>query len=274
MITAKRQLIADALLIGTGAEIALAVDTDGVRSGMRLWFADLDERHGPVAELKPHGLKSHRVRLTFGNFAGATIRQIGKAPAEDQQLARALISSIDAAHQVSIQGQDLDDWTVGKGNFRLQAIVRHVEGPDSDEAVRRTCQEVIVPVMAAMAELIGYDVVVDEVLEDIPAYEGAVHPVSVKRRERNPRNRLLCIRIHGDLCAACGIDPRLVYGREIGIVEVHHLEPLAGLKKPRPYDPARDLIPLCPSCHRAVHTRRPVPLSIAELQERMEEARA
>ncbi|WP_324754345.1 HNH endonuclease [Roseovarius sp. Pro17] len=274
MITAKRQLIADALLTGTGAEVALAINNDGLRSGMRLWFADLDERHGPIAEIKPHGLKSHRVRLTFGNFSGAVIRQIGKAPIEDQQLARALISSISAEHEVSIQGQDLEDWIIADGSFHLQAIVRHVTGPDTDDAVRRTCQEVVVPAMAAMAELIGYDVVDIDAVEDMTAFEGAVHPAYVKRRERNPRNRLLCIRIHGDRCAACGIEPRLTYGVEIAIMEVHHLEPLANLVEPRPYDPAIDLIPLCPSCHRAVHTRRPVPLSIAELQKRMEDARA
>jgi 5-methylcytosine-specific restriction protein A len=274
MISAKRQIIANALLTGTGAEIALAVDTDGLRSGMRLWFADLDERHGPVAELKPHGLKSHRVRLTFGNFSGSVIRQIAQAPVEDQQLARALVSSIGPEHEVAIHGQDLADWTVASGNFQLQAIVRHVEGPDTDEAIRRTCQEVIVPVMAAMAELIGYDILETETAEDMPAYEGAVRPANVKRRERNPRNRLLCIRLHGDKCAACGIDPRQVYGAGIGIVEVHHLEPLANLAEPRPYDPACDLIPLCPNCHRAVHTRRPIPLDISELRRCMEDAGA
>jgi 5-methylcytosine-specific restriction protein A len=274
MIAAKRQLIADALLTGTGAEIALAVDTDGLRSGMRLWFADLDERHGPVAELKPHGLKSHRVRLTFGNFSGAMIRQMGQAPVENQRLARALISSISPEHEVSIHEQDLADWTVASGSFQLQAVVRHVDGPDTDEAVRRTCQGVIVPVMAAMAELIGYDILETEIAEEMPAYEGAVHPVTVKRRERNPRNRLLCIRLHGDRCAACGIDPRQVYGVGGGIVEVHHLEPLANLAEPRPYDPACDLIPLCPNCHRAVHTRRPIPLNISELRQCMDDAGA
>src|SRR6056297_1999501 len=105
MITAKRQIIADALLAGTGAEVEMSVNTDGLRSGMRLWFADLDERQGPVAEIKPHGLKSHRVRLTFGNFAGAVIRQISQAPIEDQQLARALIASVGSEHEVSIQDQ-------------------------------------------------------------------------------------------------------------------------------------------------------------------------
>lgn len=274
MIAAKRRLIAEALLTGTGAEVKLAVDTDGLRSSMRLWFADLSESHGPLVELKPHGLKSHRIRLTFGNFSGALIRQIGQAPDEDLQLARALISSISPVNDVSIQGQDLEDWTVDNGSFRFQAIVRHVGSPDTDEAVLRTCQEVIIPVMAAMAELIGYDILETKTVENMQAYEGAVHPANVKRRERNPRNRLLCIRIHGDKCASCSVDPHQIYGEGIGIIEVHHLEPLANLAEPRPYNPASDLIPLCPNCHRAVHTRRPIPLSISELRLCMEGANA
>ncbi|MOA48213.1 HNH endonuclease [compost metagenome] len=66
---------------------------------------------------------------------------------------------------------------------------------------------------------------------------------------------------------ACGLEPRLEYGEAGSIIEVHHLEPLALLKEPRPYDPRADLVPLCPSCHRAVHTRRPIPFSIEELRD-------
>ena len=95
----------------------------------------------------------------------------------------------------------------------------------------------------------------------------------VKRRERNPRNRVLCIRLKGERCAGCGLEPRKSYGSAGAIIEVHHLEPLSLLQAPRPYDPAFDLVPLCPNCHRAVHTRRPVPLSLAELTATREAAR-
>ncbi len=107
-----------------------------------------------------------------------------------------------------------------------------------------------------------------------PNLEGAISRSVVNRRERNPRNRLLCIRIHGEVCTVCGLDPRVLYGDAGTIIEVHHLEPLALLVKPKPYDPCTDLVPLCPSCHRAVHTRRPIPLSIEELKALMGGRRA
>jgi 5-methylcytosine-specific restriction protein A len=64
----------------------------------------------------------------------------------------------------------------------------------------------------------------------------------------------------------CGLEPRRVYGEAGSIIEVHHLEPVSSLVEPRPYDPRTDLVPLCPTCHRALHTRRPIPLSIEELK--------
>ena len=57
MIAGKKDLILRELEEGTGAAIAAAVDISGLRSGLRIWFGDLDEKHGPVAELRPYGLK-------------------------------------------------------------------------------------------------------------------------------------------------------------------------------------------------------------------------
>ncbi|WP_027155584.1 HNH endonuclease [Mesorhizobium sp. WSM2561] len=265
MIGRKKDLIRKELEEGTGAAIAVAVDESGLRSGLRIWFADLEEKHGPVAELRPHGLRGHRVELAFGKFSGAILTQIRQAQAEDIQLARALVSSINSEARIEIPGQDLAEWAIDNGNFRMTATIRHEAQPD-DAAVSVTCREVIVPMMAALAELIGYDVITEEATDETPAYEGATLLSVVRRRERNPRNRLLCIRIHGEKCTACGLEPRLRYGIAGAIIEVHHLEPLASLATPRPYDPANDLVPLCPNCHRAIHTRRPIPFSIDDLK--------
>jgi 5-methylcytosine-specific restriction protein A len=121
-----------------------------------------------------------------------------------------------------------------------------------------------------MAELIGYDSIEDVANPYAPEAEGAILQSVVLRRERNPRNRLLCLRIHGNCCKACRLKPGSVYGEAGSIIEVHHLEPLANLSVPRTYDPQTHLVPLCPNCHRAVHTRRPVPYTLAELQSFME----
>jgi len=266
MLTTRQDLIVRELEQGTGATIGVAINHGGLRSGMQIWFDDLGPRNGPVAEMRPHGLKSHHVRLTFGDFAGGIIRQIREASAEDRQLASALVATIYPGSLVEIRGQNLDEWMVTDGSFQMDVTIRHEGRPDTDLAISLTCRDVVVPIMAAMAELIGYDVIEDQVVDDVPTYEGAIRPTLIRRRERNPRNRLLCIRRHGEICLACGLEPLKKYGETGSIIEVHHLEPLANLASPKPYDPATDLAPLCPNCHRVAHTRRPVPWSIAEIK--------
>ena len=174
MIAGKRDLIRKELEDGTGAAIGVAVDQSGLRSAMRIWFDDLDERHGPVVELRPYGLKAHRVTITFGTFSGSVIRQIAIASQEDVQLARALVASIDSVVTVDFHGQDRDWWTITSGAFRLTATIRHEDTPDDDVAVVQTCRELIVPLMAAMAELIGYNEVEEDNDAEVPAFEGAV----------------------------------------------------------------------------------------------------
>jgi 5-methylcytosine-specific restriction protein A len=270
MIARSRELILRELEEGTGASIAVEVNDAGLRSALRIWFSDLEEQRGPIAELRPHGLKSHRVELAFGRFSAPILSQIATAKPEDIQLARALVSSIGSIARVEFEDQLPTDWLVRDGRFRITATIRHEDSPDTDAAITQTCREVIVPIMAAMAELIGYDPIEDIAIYDAPAAEGAILQSVVLRRERNPRNRLLCVRIHGNRCKACRIDPRSLYGEAGSIIEVHHLEPVANLSAPRTYDPRTDLVPLCPNCHRAVHTRRPIPYTLEELQKFME----
>lgn len=265
MIVHSRGLILRELEEGTGASIAVDIINTGLRSALKIWFSDLEEQRGPVAELRPHGLKGHQVELRLGNFAAPLLDQIAKATPEDIQLARALVASIGSSARVEIEGQQLTDWLVRDGQFRMTATNRHEGSPNTDLAITHTCREVIVPIMAAMAELIGYDPVDDAVLHEDPPEEGAIHETVIIRRERNPRNRLLCIRLHGNSCKACGFKPCSIYGEAGSIIEVHHLEPLANLSAPKRYDPRTDLVPLCPNCHRAVHTRHPVPYTLEEL---------
>lgn len=266
MLARQRELIATELLEGTGAGISVGLVAGELRQGIRIWFAELGAHQGPVAELLPHGLKSHYVRLSFGSFSGSILSKIRASGDEAVALARALFRSIPIGSKLEITGQDLSSWKVTDGGFEARALHRHdLHRPDSEQAIVETCREVIVPMMAAMAELIGYDPVKDVLPGATPELEGMLSRSVVNRRERNLRNRLLCIRLHGHRCAVCRTDPRDIYGDAGGIIEVHHLEPLALLSSPRPYEPASDLVPLCPCCHRAVHTKRPVPHTPDEL---------
>ncbi|WP_210316218.1 HNH endonuclease [Devosia oryzisoli] len=270
VIAAWQDIVRKEIEAGTGALIGMSVDQRGMRTALRIWFADLDERRGPFVELKPHGLKGYRATLGFGTFAGEIVRQIQRAGEEDVQLAQALVDSLAPDVELDLFGQERGQWRVHSGSFRLTATLRKTT-ESSDEAVARVSRDVVVPLMAAMAELIGYDLV-EEDEGASSSEEGAILLATVRRRERNPRNRLLCIRLHGERCLCCGMEPRKLYGDAGDILEVHHLEALSLLAVPRPYDPGKDLAPLCPNCHRAVHTRRPVPLDLDDVRTFMEAA--
>jgi 5-methylcytosine-specific restriction protein A len=263
LIGARQNFIRHEIEAGTGAAIGMAVDDSGTRTALRLWFDDLQERNGPVVELKPYGLKGYRARLAFGRFAGELVRKIQSASDEDIRLARALVASIGPEIEIDFGGQTPQDWKVNSGAFTITATARGLPA-NTETAISIVCANVIVPLMGAMAELIGYDAI-EETAAQENEMEGSVLRSVVKRRERNPRNRLLCIRLHGERCVCCGITPKEIYGSAGSIIEVHHIEPLSLLGAPRPYDPAIDLVPVCPNCHRALHTRRPVPLTLEEL---------
>lgn len=270
MLTAQQALIRREVEDGTGAAVGVEAVKDGAQTGLRLWFEDLGRARSPIVELIPRGLKRYEVRLRFGSFSAETVAQMQAAQPEEKQLARALIRSSSDRAEVSIYGQSLDDWEITDTNFSITAHQKGVEDRFGSDALTATCRAVMIPMLAAMAELYGYDPVLPpEAPGGTAEIEGALLISVVRRRERNPRNRLLCLRIHGPTCGVCGMDPVSIYGDAGSIVEVHHIHPLSLLGEPRPYDPETDLIPLCPNCHRAAHTRRPMPWSPDELRARL-----
>jgi 5-methylcytosine-specific restriction protein A len=270
MLADQQELIRREVEDGTGAAVGIETVREGAQTGLRLWFEDLGRARSPIVQLLPKGLKRYETRLTFASFAGETIAQMKAADAEETQLARALVRSVSDGAEVSIPGQSLDEWRISDGNFTISALQKGVENRFGADSLTATCRATVIPMLAAMAELYGYDPVVQPELPGAAeALEGAVKTSVVKRRERNPRNRLLCLRIHGAVCSVCELDPPMMYGDAGGVIEVHHLQPLSVLDEPRSYDPATDLVPLCPTCHRAAHTRRPIPWSPYELRSKL-----
>ncbi len=99
----------------------------------------------------------------------------------------------------------------------------------------------------------------DKELDDAPSQplirrEGAKKTYQATRYERNPKNRLEAIRVHGTRCAVCEMD----FGERYGIwgegfIEIHHLNPLADTGEEQEIDPTTDLVPVCPNCHRMIH---------------------
>lgn len=226
MLTAQQALIQREVEDGTGAAVGVEPVKDGAQTGLRVWFDDLGRARSPIVELIPRGLKRYEVRLRFGSFSAETIAQMQAAQPEEKQLARALIRSSTDRAEVSIPGQSLDDWEITDANFLITAHQKGVEDRFGSDTLTATCRAVMIPMLAAMAELYGYDPVLPpEEPGGTSELEGAVLISVVRRRERNPRNRLLCLRIHGAICGVCGMDPLSIYGEAGSIVEVHHIRP-------------------------------------------------
>ena len=87
------------------------------------------------------------------------------------------------------------------------------------------------------------------------------------RRERDPRLRADAIALHGIDCMACGFNFEEFYGT-VGkdFIEVHHVVPLSEAGRTET-NPATDLIVLCANCHRIIHRRKNICLSLNELKD-------
>ncbi len=97
--------------------------------------------------------------------------------------------------------------------------------------------------------------------EGDPLYEKAL------RYERNRAARAACIAAHGTACAVCGMDFSKTYGPEFaGKIEVHHLMPLNTIREEYVVDPVRDMVPVCPNCHTALHSKKGGVYTIEELK--------
>ena len=266
MLSQNRELIAQELSEGTGAAISLRIIAGKPRARLEVWFDDLQRNHGPIITMQPVGIKTHLVELTFGQFSRTTIESISFASEEKYLLARALVLSISSVAKITIPKQSVDNWIIGDWTFSIKVELRHINSSDNEESILRTCREVIIPLMASMAELIGYEEIQAFSTEKESTSEGRFSLALVSKRERNPRNRLLCLKIHGHRCKVCNLDLLKKYQSAGNTIEVHHIHPLALVKEERKYDPQTDLIPLCPNCHRAVHTQKPMPISPEELR--------
>ncbi len=106
---------------------------------------------------------------------------------------------------------------------------------------------------------------------DDEAFEAAEGRVVYRLRRSYERDRALVtrkkhavLRIHGRLaCEVCGFDSQSHFGIA-GVIDVHHIAPLH--KVGESVTSLEDLVVVCPTCHRLLHTFSPV-VTPAELRE-------
>lgn len=84
--------------------------------------------------------------------------------------------------------------------------------------------------------------------------EGQVASVLVNAYERSKKARKACIAFHGHSCGICGFDFEAEYGPQMsGFIHVHHLTPISEIGGEYEVDAEKDLMPICPNCHAAIH---------------------
>ena len=112
-------------------------------------------------------------------------------------------------------------------------------------------------------------------LREIPAFEtkfveGTSKTLCSNRYERSRKARQACLLHHGYACKVCGMKFETVYGEAFKeIIEVHHIVPISQIGKEYVVDPIKDLMPVCPNCHAALHSKPGGTYTIAELQNAM-----
>ncbi len=97
--------------------------------------------------------------------------------------------------------------------------------------------------------------------------DGGKKEIYTTRYERNPKLRSEAKKIHGYSCKACGFNFEEKYG-ELGneYIEVHHKKPLSYVNEEVLVNPKTDLVVLCSNCHKMIHRKRNLILTVEELK--------
>lgn len=121
-----------------------------------------------------------------------------------------------------------------------------------------------------LTEIVKTDLISEKSQEEEYYSEGEIKMYFGKRYERNAKNRKNAITTHGINCAVCNFNFEAFYGLHgKGFIEVHHLEPISTFEQERTINPATDLAPVCPNCHRMLHRNKNKVLRIEELKNMM-----
>lgn len=214
--------------------------------------------------------------LKLGNFARPLLRRWIDAPdklADALDFAKSISSDISFIFSAfGSSSRDLDVFLsllgdgVDYGNVTLQASWGGLNGENADEAF---CL-IVIACMGFGLMASGYCA---EFSLDEGEFEGSRRMRTAQVIERSRVNRARCIAHYGSVCQVCGFDFAETYGAFAkGRIEVHHIKPVSEFDSAQSVDPVKDLIPLCPNCHTAIHCVTP-PLDPEELKQRISQRR-
>ncbi|GEM_PF-1960635 len=101
---------------------------------------------------------------------------------------------------------------------------------------------------------------------DVPANPEVIKTYTEEERveriskiiERSSKAREICLSHYGYACMCCNTAVKDKYRNiQCHIIEVHHIKEISLIQNVYSVNPIDDLVPLCPNCHRAIHTVRP-----------------
>lgn len=220
------------------------------------------------------GWRSVEVAFVPGSFASELVRHMGLADAGARSscaavLARCLRDGATVNLKINNHPAKPDDPSGWDAEWmRLELSVRRGQldlgnGDEDNEKICAWTQQVTAAIVALLP-LEQEEVLTENLQGGFP--EGAKVQVEVNRYERDRRNRAAALAIHGYACLVCTSDLGDRYGPvAVGLIEIYHLTPVSKLGPDYSINPATDLVPLCPNCHRVAHRRDP-PFSIEELK--------
>lgn len=106
----------------------------------------------------------------------------------------------------------------------------------------------------------------EEIPEDQELWEGARKQITINAYERNSHARIACLAHYGYSCVVCSFNFENTFGLFAkNFIHVHHITPLSEINEAYKIDPIRDLRPVCPNCHAAIHIGGEI-RSIEEMQ--------
>lgn len=186
---------------------------------------------------------------------GLTVRCVLHAPsvpADRRDQAAALCKACGKAFSAATESVTLRQWDIPLKNGDINALTKSF-GELLEKGIP-AFEKTAADALAAKTE-------------EEPLCEGDGKSVTLNKYERNPKARAACLAYHGTACAVCGMDFGKVYGPAFaGKIEVHHVVPLSEIKENYVVDPIRDLIPVCPNCHTALHSKKDGVYTVDELK--------
>lgn len=248
-----------------GVQVQRTTEPSGAEYDYKLRLAAFPEGKG-VALFLRHGYLQWTFDLRLEDFGNQILEQMRSQAGEKGELLDSLVAHARRlATLFYFRGEGFyedslapSDWT----DFSFKAVFEYRREQDAYSALSE-------PLLAAISIPLCLLETSDEWAEPLEGdFEGRQYLAEVRKYERSRYNRAICLRNYGFSCRGCGLQMSETYGPLSNeVIDVHHIVPVSKMARPARLDPLRDLVPLCPTCHRVIHTEDP-PLSVAQLREK------